>query len=174
MRHWEDSHIFASSNSIKITAGTTVEYINPTHIYSTWRFSVYHDFPVQEDCGIILPKKKPNAACTAHACWLGRASRELIFVFWLDVTRWRLGFRRWKRAELVSLGLHGSLHIYTLSQPTYKILISSHPLLSPVSFTMWSFGKGSEIFRENSPLFDFHLKAYYMYSYRKIIHLKCA
>ena len=24
---------------------------------------------------------------------------------------------------------------------------------------IWSFGNGSEIFRENSPLFDFHLKA---------------
>ena len=27
---------------------------------------------------------------------------------------------------------------------------------------IWSFGKGSEIFRENSHLFDFHLKAYYV------------
>ena len=25
---------------------------------------------------------------------------------------------------------------------------------------IWSIGKGSEIFRENSHLFDFHLKAY--------------
>ena len=27
---------------------------------------------------------------------------------------------------------------------------------------LWSIGKGSEIFRENSHLFDFHLKAYYV------------
>ena len=39
---------------------------------------------------------------------------------------------------------------------------------------IWSVGKGSEIFRENSHLFDFHLKAYYVHSYMKIIHLKCA
>ena len=30
---------------------------------------------------------------------------------------------------------------------------------------IWSFGKGSEIFRENSHLFDFHLKAYYVHAY---------
>ena len=28
---------------------------------------------------------------------------------------------------------------------------------------MWSIGKGSGIFRQYSHLFDFHLKAYYMY-----------
>ena len=38
---------------------------------------------------------------------------------------------------------------------------------------IWSVGKGSEIFRENSHLFDFHLKAYYVCNMR-IIHLKCA
>ena len=27
---------------------------------------------------------------------------------------------------------------------------------------IWSFGKRSEIFQENSHLFDFHLKAYYV------------
>ena len=40
---------------------------------------------------------------------------------------------------------------------------------------IWSFGKGSEIFQENSHLIDFHLKAYYaMHTYMKIIHMKCA
>ena len=37
---------------------------------------------------------------------------------------------------------------------------------------MWSIGKGSEIFREYSHLFDFHLKAYYvcMHRYMKIFN----
>ena len=35
----------------------------------------------------------------------------------------------------------------------------------------WSVGKGSNIFRENSLLFDFHLKAYYVCI---VIHLKCS
>ena len=35
-------------------------------------------------------------------------------------------------------------------------------LLSYWLKVIWSFGKGSEIFRENSHLFDFHLKAYYV------------
>ena len=40
-----------------------------------------------------------------------------------------------------------------------------HKFLSVIRFlkVMWSIGnKGSEIFRENSHLFDFHLKAYYV------------
>ena len=40
---------------------------------------------------------------------------------------------------------------------------------------MWSIGEGSEILREYSNLFDFHLKLLLcMHSYRKIINLKCA
>ena len=44
-----------------------------------------------------------------------------------------------------------------LEMPLYALFGAGRTLTSKV---IWSFGKGSEIFQENSPLFDFHLKAY--------------
>ena len=44
-------------------------------------------------------------------------------------------------------------------------LIHSHCLKTALKSTInFYFGKGSEIFREYSHLFDFHLKAYYVNS----------
>ena len=41
-------------------------------------------------------------------------------------------------------------------------MVSNNALHILLLKVIWSVGKGSEIFRENSHVFDFHLKGYYV------------